>query len=388
MSLISIGARRWAVWLVTGALLVAPTVGSFSVSVWKDIPYSAMLLFCGAAVLQLANQWRSGDRRFTTVRFPLLLLAAASALAVVIRQNGLFFAVILGTLLIATLTGIRRWLAAGTFAMVGVLVVLKLVVYPIAGVEPSATQLKYASLMHDIAAVVHHHPDAVSADDALPIESMAPLERWSETYSCYTLNPLYYGAGLDFDGLNEDPTRLRRSWLDLVRAEPSTVIGHRLCAASVAWRPMAVDRRLSVLYTVSSGIDPNAEGLETTPLSPTLHRWGSALISEINEPQREWYLWRAATWIYLCYAVLLFAAVRNRCAWLLLPGAPLLAQQLGVSVVNPAQDARYMMGALLLAVLLLPLATVDWRTGGATSAGSTAPIGESERSPIDHLSDC
>ena len=79
------------------------------------------------------------------------------------------------------------------------------------------------------------------------------------------------------------------------------------------------------------------------------------------------------------YGALLIAAVRNRSAWLLLPGAALLAQQVGVAVLNPAQDARYMMGSLMLAVLLLPLASVRPRdratVADAVTTAAAAPAG-------------
>jgi hypothetical protein len=195
------------------------------------------------------------------------------------------------------------------------------------------------------------------------MEAIAPLDTWSRLYRCHTVNPLYYSSEVDLSSLEEDS--ISDSWLELLTAAPGTVIGHRLCAGSIAWRPMAVDRATSELYTVSKGIDANDVGLETRPIWERLHRFGIELIEESNEPQREWYLWRAPTWIYLCYAALGFAAVRNRSPRLLLPGSVLLAAQLTVLLVNPAQDARYMMGGLMLAVLLLPIATLRLPRDGA-----------------------
>ena len=52
-----------------------------------------------------------------------------------------------------------------------------------------------------------------------------------------------------------------------------------------------------------------------------------------------------------------------------------LAQQLNVTALNPSQDARYMFGALLVAMALLPLATLTRARGldPVASAADDAP---------------
>lgn len=372
-ALVHLGVHRWLVIACTAVLLCTPMVGAFSISLWKDIPYSAALLYCGAALVWLLARRNAGQRTARELAGPLTLLLVAGCAAVVLRQNGVFFTGALGGILFVSLKGARRWVFAGTACTGLVLVLLKSALYPLAGVDPSAEQLKYASLLHDVGAVVHHQPAALDADDRAELAELAPIEQWSRNYSCYTVNPLYYGANMRFESLAEDPAAFRAVWQELVLEEPATVLGHRVCAASIAWRPMAVDRRISVLYTVSNGIDPNGDGLATTPLWSDLNRLGRWLIGVVNNPSREWYLWRAPTWIYACYVALAVAAVRNRSALLLLPGAALLAQQLGVAVLNPAQDARYMMGSLMLAVLLLPLATVKLRPAVAAEPAPPPP---------------
>lgn len=378
-SLVHIGVRRWLVGAVATPLLCSPMVGAFSVSLWKDVPYSAALLYCGASLVWLTTRWRQGTCTPRACMGPLVALLTSGLAAVVIRQNGVFFVIGVAGMLLVVLRGSRRAVLAGAAVLVLTLVALKLVIYPVIGVRPAPPQLNLASVLHDLGAVAHHHPETLSTESRQSMERLAPIDQWSRNYSCYTVNPLYYRSGMRFDHLAEDSAGLRKAWLEAVVEQPGTIAGHRLCAASVAWRPVAVDRDLTLLYTVSTGIDPNGDGLATTPLWEPPHRLGLWLIGVVNNPDREWYLWRAPTWIYLCYGALLIAAVRNRSAWLLLPGAALLAQQVGVAVLNPAQDARYMMGSLMLAVLLLPLASVRPRdratVADAVTTAAAAPAG-------------
>jgi hypothetical protein len=61
------------------------------------------------------------------------MLLVAASVAVLIRQNGVLFSIILGVILTASLKGVRRWIIAGTACTVLVLVSLKSVVRSDAG---------------------------------------------------------------------------------------------------------------------------------------------------------------------------------------------------------------------------------------------------------------
>jgi hypothetical protein len=141
-------------------------------------------------------------------------------------------------------------------------------------------------------------------------------------------------------------------WLELTLENPRAVIGNRLCVGAVAWRPDGA----GALYTVSRGIDDNRMGLRTAPVVGALTEPARDVLDALDEPAVQPFVWRAPGWIYAAYAVALLV-VRRRSRWRLLPFAPILATQLAVVGLNPAQDARYMLPAMLLAVALLTLAT-------------------------------
>ena len=136
---------------------------------------------------------------------------------------------------------------------------------------------------------------------------------------------------------------------------------NRLCVGGIAWRP--TDR--GVLYTVSRGIDENRLGLETRALLPALTEPARDLLDAFDRPSIQWIAWRAPTWIYLAYVVVGLTAWRRRMPSLALPLLPLACLQLSVVALNPAQDARYMLPAELLAILVLPLGTVGRSPGSA-----------------------
>lgn len=373
-----IGAPRIPTYGALAIVACSPMVGAFSVSVWKDVPYSASLLHIGAALIELTRARRSRPAHASLPGWPVAYLAAAAFAATHSRQNGIIMVTALAAVLFITLAGLRRRVILAWAAIFATVLLAKVVVYPLVDIAASPPELTVASLIHDLGAVVHHHPETIDDDDRAVLEQFAPLATWSSFYSCYTVDTLYYQAGLDYTRMDQLRDDLVAEWREALFEAPGTIIGHRLCAGSIAWRPMAVNSGTSVLYTVSAGIDPNQWNLETTPVVETFHGWGLDALREVGKRDREWYLWRAPTWIYGAYVALAIAAIRSRSKAVIVIGAPLLAQQLSVTTLNPAQDARYMMGALMLAVMLLPVARVrptarDDRSSDRSDEGEGPP---------------
>jgi hypothetical protein len=278
------------------------------------------------------------------------------ALATLLRQNGILLAALLLIILIVTLPGLR---APAALCLVGVLLVVataKLVVYPIVGIAPTPTQATLAIELHDLAWIFGHDPAAFTQDDRALLVTVAPLDKWrhaTDQYDCYNANwefdPAFHWKRLDGHALE-----WHELWFQILLRRPDTVVNTRLCSGSIAWNT----REVGPQFTVERGIIANRWGLETTPLSSWLHQKALAVIVRMDEPGNELWAWRAPRWIYLADAAVLFAAIRRRRALLLLAALPLLAQQFSVGVLSPAQDARYMLASLILALLLLPIVFV------------------------------
>jgi hypothetical protein len=69
----------------------------------------------------------------------------------------------------------------------------------------------------------------------------------------------------------------------------------------------------------------------------------------------------------------------------LLPGIVPLAQQFNVLVLNPSQDARYMFGAYMVAVAMLPVAMLSRRS--LLAVGVDAEIDEDDDSSDETVPD-
>lgn len=360
------GADRRLVVGLCAAVAATPMVGAFSVSLWKDIPYAATLLFVLARLVDLAAARAAADD--PSARLALRSMVAWAALSVVIRQNGIVVAVlVLGALALA-LRDLWRPLAIGVVACVATLGVAKFVAYPLLDVQPGPANSEVSTLLHDIASVAARDPGALDAGDRELLAVVAPVEVWRDAwlrFDCYSAN-WQYDPRFDWRLVDGHQSEYVRLWAELLRENPRAVTGNRLCAGAVAWRP---DNH-GVLYTVSRGIDPNALGLETVPVVQAWNDTAVDVLDALDDPDVQWLAWRAPGWLYLTYGAVGLAAWRRRQALLVVPLALPAAVQVSVAALNPAQDARYLVPGLLAAWLLLPLAGVSLRAPVAPSAAA------------------
>ncbi len=350
-ALVRLGVPRWFVWPVTIIAVCQPTVGAFSVQMWKDVPYTACLLLVLASILRLVGARLDGAPNVYELR----MLYVAATFAMFFRQNGLLVVVAIGLATIFFLgRPVRRpvlIVLAGAMMTFGV---VRVAGYQVAGVEAAPAWLPVAWMASDIANVYESHPETFEPDDLELMSSMLPLDGWLAGADCYTLDFLVYGQPLDTDVLGDRREEVVDLWWEVLREQPGAVLGQHVCAASIAWRPMSVHDSISVMYTVSAGIDPNALQLSTDPLIDDANELALDILRTWDLRTWHWLTWRAATWIYPTYVIAVLLAVRRRSVIWLAPIAPMLAQQASLFVVNPAQDARYMIASLFAAYLLIP----------------------------------
>lgn len=362
-AVVRIGAPLRPVVVVSTVVAASPMAGAFAVSLWKDVPYTAAVLFAAARVIDVT---RLRMARQAVGAATLASLAAWLLAAVAFRQNGVLFALAVLAVLGIVMKGDRRRVAAAAAAVLALTFVLKSVVYPAMAVARTPTQATLGLFLHDIAAVARTHPEVFEPEDRAVLARNAPFEAWrarSASYGCGSAN---WQLAPDFDWVRVEGRAgdYLALWAEALRERPRRVLANRLCVGGVAWQPW-VD---GTAFTVSRGIDRNDLGLGTRPLLPGLERAAVATIERMDDPAIQRLVWRGATWIYVSLAVLAVTVARVRRAALLLAALPGAALQFSVFVVSPAQDARYMFPGVLLGAMLLPVAALGARSDGSRSA--------------------
>ncbi|MGN9836590.1 hypothetical protein ACTMTI_00575 [Nonomuraea sp. H19] len=361
-SLKAVGAPRKLTTLVVVLMPLAPPVGAFSVTLWKDVPFT----ICVVAIAGVCARFAA--RRAVTV--PGLIGLAALTLALgLFRANGfLVVGVAVVVLLLIVKTMRVRLLLAGTVAAALPLVLTNLV-FPQFGIAAPSKTYVYHTAFGDIAVAYRDRPDLFTEQDKALMTSVAPLTRWWEGGTCYTINPLIWRRNFSWPQADAHATELLELWRRLLVAEPRMVIDTRLCRGAIAWKPVQ-DESATGGTTYRFSRRPNADTYvgptkvtdfpgrwvySLRPLSQELHQVGDSWLTAALAPQYDWVLWRGASWAYLSYLAVGLAAwvLRNR--YVVGVAAVVAGQQLAILANISAQDFRYMASPILIGALLVPL---------------------------------
>ncbi len=356
-------APRWAAWLAAGIVALHPFVWLVSITLWKDVPYATCVVALVAFVVQHGLLSPTSRLRWRAVLVLALLMFGAMAL----RHNGPPVALACGLLLLGLLRGSRRRVLGASVLAIGLLLGLRGPVSDALDVQRSS--LSYMLFAHHIGAhIAQGHQPAARADREILRRLNPSQPDWA--YSCATVNPLIFNDRFNVREAQRQVDDLRRIWIELASARPDIEAGHGICGSGLIWRMRASDP----LYLSSISIWAPQDRVrwitplhDTDPIEASLaprsaERIGRLLLSPGLEP-----LYQPAGYMYALILACGIGMLRTR-NWrlsvvLLLPAVHTVF--LAISIV--AQDTRYQLPVILMALACTPLFLSSRRRSGSPS---------------------
>jgi hypothetical protein len=355
-------------WWLSGAVAVMvgaiPMVGATAVTIWKDIPFSTVMLWTFAELLLLAR-----DRAaFWAGSWGPLRLGIAFGFLWILRANGAITVVImLVALAIAFRDRWRRLLptAVATFGVALLVPAVLLWVLPgtAAAIEPAEV------FMPDLAAVVAHDPDWFDYGDLGLIEAVGPLSVWTGTYDCDNSTPMLFDPQFNSSVARGDPWAYRGLVARAVLTHIPTVAGHRWCAASYLIWPVQPDN--AFIQRPPFEIPPNTLGIARDPISDRAYHLTLAEYQWVERSGVIWLTWRPALVTLLGLVTYLGIVVRPTLRPLLWGGALILAHLFNVALTTPATEFRYAYGVYLISLMSLTLWWLIIRPQDQEGAGNS-----------------
>ena len=388
--LLRVGVSRKTAFATPILIALSPQTGFTTMAMWKDIPFAIAVLWMFCEVLDIA----ADSQRYFSSWTRVARLAAALTMVNLLRHNGKLL--VAGVLLAIFITQRKHWrrvlvtVAGATAAYLMVTGPM----YAYLNSWKSPVMFSYTTFIHDMAAIVNKHEAELPAADREFLNTILPIHRWKAPsptnpdglYYCRQATPLifppefYPKKRLNRRGkvvlastlpkvitqnsesvfLEQHRGEFRDLWLRSIKRWPATFLGHRFCVGSLAWSPWH-QRGLEVFEPpVKSGVATPA--LQVRPQSKALNRFFvKTVLPQWDRNERRWITWRAVTWCYAAFAIVIVVALRRRGWRFLLAMAPGFAAWFSVLTFTPGQSARYMFPAYLCALATLPLLSLLWR---------------------------
>ncbi|MEV1247983.1 hypothetical protein [Nonomuraea sp. NPDC049750] len=358
----NLGAPRRSTTVVAVLLPLVPTAGAFTVTLWKDVPFTICAVAIAAACAAMA-----ADRTVTYRR--LLGLGLLMTTLGLFRANGFLIVGVAIVVLLVVVSAMRVRLALVGTVAAAIPLLLNNLLFPQLGIAAPSKTYVYHTAFGDIAVAYRDHPELFTEQDKTLMTAVAPLTRWTEGGNCYTINPLIWRRDFSWPQADAHAGELLDLWKRLLLQQPAMVVDARLCRGAIAWKLFGDDTveggrtyRFSLRPNADTYVGPNKvpdfQGrwvYSLRPMSQELYQRASSWLATAEQPQYDWLLWRGAFWCYLSYLAVALGALAQRNRYVIAVAAPVIGQQLAILANISAQDFRYMASPILIGVLLVPL---------------------------------
>lgn len=412
-----LGVRRRPLLVAVGCAALSPPLGAFTVSMWKDVPFTVCAVLAAGTAVRLATRpgprpgarsgvrhaagsvardedraWdvagsvvrdagsvvrdESGERDVAAGRGgggrawdPRFAALGAELLGLgLFRNNGFLVALVAAVLLVALLSGhpgARRRVAAVAAGAVAAPLLLLSVGYPAMGIAPPSRSFAYQTVFGDLAVAYGERPRLFDREQRALLAGIAPLDAWRRGATCQTMAGVFFDPGFGHARAEQRISDVLELWRGLLLRAPGTILSTRICRAALAWQlgPTSGEPG-GELYRFSlrdprlpDGWEgtPAASAMRQRPISDGLLAAGLFALDASTARQLEWLLWRAPFWCYLAYATAALVWWRTGSRAALAGAAVVAGQQIGVILTNTAPDFRFMVSPIFIGILFVPL---------------------------------
>jgi hypothetical protein len=338
---------RWVRWVITGVFCLSLVNGLMIITLWKDIPYSIATLALFAYLLRVVRT----QGKYLKSKSGLTLLWLLLVFLALYRSNGLITALLIILLLIWWLKErpTRARLIFIALACLLAYLAVKGPLFQILQAKSNTAFIASQNLIHQVSAVVKSGaPLDEGTQDFLA--NIQPIENWRNLYNCYDWQPLAFNQQVNTAYFDANFANFFKIWLQLVLTHPQVIIQHQLCVSSMIWR--ITQPSDGYLALPPAEIVPNNLELVTRPKLVEIHAMFIDQIVNALKPDRIWYIWRPALYLYLTLFCVIIAAIRLKSSSILMVALPTLIISLSWLALLPNQDFRFQYPTYLISLIV------------------------------------
>lgn len=327
--------------LYPGVFLIATTL-------WKDVPYTALLLgLAWWGLSAVRHEWKLSTARWCLLTILFVLIAT-------VRHNGISVVVFFGFMAIIYLRRISIRTGLGILGIslltLAALFSIKPLIMERIGVVPIGKHYKTMHAVHFAGAVIAN--GAAEKDLVRPFLDIMAEREWTENYKCSTVVPLFWHPKLLSYPLGERVDELNRAAVRLAMQSPNILIAHQLCVTSLLWRiTPRTDDYVAISPMGITSLPQTAHlGLNQESLLPELNkRLGTLTERHVTNSV---FLGRPAFLIFVSLLLCVFHWIKYRDTSSSILATVVLGNMAGLALLMSAQDYRYQFPAVVIAILL------------------------------------
>lgn len=353
-SLHRVGVGEKILFIISIVFSILPVNFMFSISLWKDIPYSISVLLLSIILINIYDKgatWFDDKKNY-------LLLGLCLLLILIFRHNGII--PVYGTaFFLFVMYKKRTKIILITLAVTCLFFGGKYATNVILDSPKSPSILTMSLPVQQVAAMLSDNVN-FSSEEIEIIDRAMDHNLWSDLYNPYVVDPIIFNENFNmhiFDAPNYK-SEFIKVWLSGVLKKPMISLESWLQQTSIIWRLSEPDDG-STLFAErgisKTGIEMlDKLNLKTNSIFPELLDDYNRYLDRSQEKEVAWFLWRPALYIFvtlLSMAVLI--ARRNYRSLIIF--VPVMLNVCALFIAIPAQQIRYLYSSILFGFIAIAL---------------------------------
>ncbi len=282
-------------WATTGIMLL-PHTGGMAVQIWKDVPYTCLLLIGLCLVVKSDFNSRSAYLGF-------FLIGLGSSFrhdGIIVLLVDIFFIIIFRFIWLKKKNSKMNINKLSLRSMAGVCVVslfFSLGAPFLVSANPAPSFLKVVSFSHDLAYIVETSDGKVSNNLKDFVANYSIGESLKGAGNCLNTSPMMYSNGYDFGYLSENWKDVLFMWASSLKSYSQEILFARMCSAAAFLPPIPISSMNPFLQSsdwkaewLGWGVHPpevgEKFGIVHRPLFPAMDRglyWWRGLFGEFTK---------------------------------------------------------------------------------------------------------
>ncbi|UOQ50278.1 DUF6020 family protein [Gracilibacillus caseinilyticus] len=329
------GIHRILIYICNLFIACFPVYGAFSIVLWKDILYSAILLLLTIlmfAVYSSRGQWLRKNMH-------LLLLGFTGLALMLMRSNGIPIYFALTIVMIVMFLPYWKQLLITLVAVIASYMIITGPLFTAFQVDNKDPNEALGIPTQQFARVVVENGD-LSEEEEQYIYQMMPEDKWHQYYDPYITDPIKFSGDYNSDVVFDDVGYYAKTWASVSLKNPVIVTEAFLKQTSLVWQMNEPSDGYTNLNP--GGIyHANTFNIEQEPVSNWLHDKMERMLN-ITEIHFKTLIWRPATYMFFLLLMGYIAARKTSWrAWLVT--VPVILNIGTVTAGIPAQDFRYLL---------------------------------------------
>lgn len=343
--LIRIKTDKFLVILYMIVTLFNPISLIFSITIWKDVPFGALMLLL--SILCAEIYYTKGLCLKNRMFFGVFLLTLI--FTPLIRHNGIIPA-------IALLFVAGFFYRKQVLRLVIALIILVITIYGVKPyvfnqmdvVKPRAFQSLVNQVMQ-VAAIVHNDGEITDEEKSV-ITQLLPMVDWKESYKKYSEVPIASNKNFNSPYLEKNKVNFLKAWAGMAMRNPNLALKGFIDRTSIVWRVKAYDDM--TLYTNLRMIADNKLNIKLNSKFIKGKNVVDIFYKVFDLKFIQWTLWSPALYIYLTLSVIIGCLIKRKTV-ILLVVLPVVINTLALFAVTTAPQTRYFYSVILLLPFLI-----------------------------------